>query len=103
MHANSSTLSRKVKRLFFNMYRDGIIIEVKIEGFLENRDYLQIIWYSDWCVWTWRMPGERYLPEFVVSMVNFGFARVMVWGCFSWFGIGPLVLVNANTRCWYVR
>ena len=45
MHANSSTLSRRVKRLFFNMYRDGIIIEVKIEGFLENGDYLQIIWY----------------------------------------------------------
>ena len=30
-------------------------------------------------VGTWRIPGERYLPECVVSILKFGVASVMVW------------------------
>ena len=41
------------------------------------------------------LPDDIY-PS--VSTAKFGGASVMVWGCFSWFGIGPLVLVNGNTN-----
>ena len=44
----------------------------------------------------WRKIGERHRRDCLKPTVKFGGGSVMVWGCFSWWGVGPLVVVDGT-------
>ncbi|GFS49663.1 transposable element tcb1 transposase [Trichonephila clavipes] len=52
------------------------------------------------------MPGERLLPECVVPTLKFGGGGIIVWRCFSWYGLGVLIPIydkfNADSYCTFL-
>ena len=63
-------------------------------GAMETRSLDWWIWQSDGQIWVWQMPGEHYLPP--IHSANCKVWWRMVLGCFSWFGLGPLVPVKRD-------
>ncbi|KAJ8885652.1 hypothetical protein PR048_011850 [Dryococelus australis] len=51
---------------------------------------------SDGRVLVWRLPGERFLSECIVPTRKFGGGGEMVWGCFTAFGVGPMLFVRCS-------
>jgi len=85
----------------------------------EHRDWSQgqwskIIWSdeskfnllsSDGIQWVRRPTGTRHDPRYQTPTVKHGGGSVMVWGCFSACGVGPLVRIagkmDSNMYCRY--
>lgn len=43
-----------------------------------------------------RPVNKRFDPKYTKGTVKFGGGNIMVWGCFSWHGLGPLHLVDGT-------
>src|SRR5215469_7285447 len=52
------------------------------------------LFHSDGRVWTWRKVGYRYHTNHLIPTVKHSGGGVMVWSCFSWEGLGPLIIVD---------
>lgn len=38
------------------------------------------LWQSDGRVWIWQMPGEHFLPDWILLIEKFGGGQIIVWG-----------------------
>ncbi len=52
------------------------------------------LFQNDGKVHVWRLPKEKYDVNCLVPTVKHGGGGVMMWGCFSWYGMGPLVRID---------
>ena len=50
--------------------------------------------YSDGKLSVWREPGKGLNPENITPTKKFGGGSVMVWGCFSYKGVGKFVFID---------
>lgn len=46
--------------------------------------------------WVWRREDQRMDPDCLVPTLKDGKKSVMVWGCFTRFGVGPLVRIEGR-------
>lgn len=77
-------LSRTILKTNFEQIKNIIFSdESKFEVFSTNRST---------CVW--REPGRGLEEQFLNHTVKYGGASVMVWGCFSYYGVGKLVFID---------
>ena len=51
---------------------------------------------SDGRRWVWRRPHERYDVNCLIPTMKSGRDEVMVWGCFTRHGLGPLVRLDGR-------
>lgn len=52
--------------------------------------------YSDGKSSVWRPPSTGLQMKHITPTVKFGGGSVMVWGCFSYYGVGKLVFIEGN-------
>lgn len=41
-----------------------------------------------------RPPNTEYQPKYTVKTVKHGGSKIMIWGCFSYYGVGPIHLIK---------
>lgn len=49
---------------------------------------------SDGKSWVHRPLGCAYMPQYTNKTFKHGGGNIMVWGCFSWYGVGPLYWID---------
>lgn len=68
-------------------------------------DWKKVVWsdesrftmfQNDGKIRVWRLTEEKYDVNCLVPTVKHGGGGVMMWGCFSWFGLGPLVRIDGR-------
>ncbi|GES74188.1 IS630 family transposase [Rhizophagus clarus] len=54
------------------------------------------LFQSDKKIHVWRLPKESHDVNCLVPTIKHGGGGVMMWRCFSWYGLGPLVRINGQ-------
>ncbi|GBC04740.1 hypothetical protein RclHR1_05840001 [Rhizophagus clarus] len=68
-------------------------------------DWKKVVWsdesrftlfQSDKKIHVWRLPKESHDVNCLVPTIKHGGGGVMIWGCFSWYGLDPLVRIDGR-------
>ena len=77
----------------------------KKKGDWSLEDWKKVVWsdesrftlfQNDGRIRVWRLPNERYKVDCVVPTVKHGGGGVMVWACFTWNELGPLIRLEGK-------
>src|SRR5581483_11071071 len=56
------------------------------------------LFQSDKKIHVWRLPKESHDVNCLVPTIKHGGGGIMMWGCFSWHGLGPLVRIDGRVN-----
>lgn len=59
-------------------------------------DETKVVLYNNFCdkQFVRRPPGTALLPRYTKPTIKHGLLSIMVWGCFSWRGVGPIFKID---------
>jgi len=83
-----------IKRRFEAAKRILFMPEEDIKRIIFTDESKFNLFYSDGKISVWREPGSGLKPENLNKTVKHGGGSVMVWGCFSYHGVGRLVFID---------
>jgi len=43
-----------------------------------------------------RPTNTAFKPQYTIKTLKHGGGKIMIWGCFSWYGVGPIFLIKGN-------
>lgn len=46
--------------------------------------------------WVRRPKNKAYDPKYTTKTIKHGGGNIMIWGCFSWYGVGPIYWIKEN-------
>lgn len=87
-----SAKNRKLRLEFARKYLSWTPEKWKLVLFSDESKFK--LRYSDGLVRVRRPKGERLKPKYCTPTFKFGGGGVLVWGCFSGFGMGPILLLD---------
>lgn len=103
-HGLKARIKRK-KPLLRKQHRKARLSFAKTYQNWSTDDWKKVIWSdeskfklfgSDGKQYCWRRDGEALKDAFVKPTVKFGGGSVMVWGCFTWNGVGNLCKIDGG-------
>ena len=87
-----SKRNRKLRYEWAKVYRQLTVEEWKKVIFSDESPFT--LFQENGKIYIRRRVGEEYLDECLFPTVKHGGGKIQVWGCFTWYGAGPLKKIN---------
>jgi transposase len=93
--AKKPALSAKHIRTRFLMAQSWLgLTERELQSIVFSDESKFNLLYSDGKPFVWRGPDCRLMKENIIETKKFGGGSIMVWACFSYHGVGKLVIIK---------